>query len=80
MLSKKDLQDIDQLLSKRIKKDVGSIVSGEMRPVIHQEVESVVTKKLNPIKKDIKTIVRFFDKEYLQLKKEVNLLKDLSKN
>ncbi|HLE49666.1 MAG TPA: hypothetical protein VI791_00790 [Patescibacteria group bacterium] len=68
MLDKNDLKQIDNLLVKRI--------GEELKPII--EDIGLLKKELRPIKedishirKDMKTVINYFDREYLQLRKRV---------
>ena len=56
-LTKQDLSAIDQIVTKRIK------------PVT-DDVKSL-KKDMSQVKRDLKTTINFFDKEYLALKKRV---------
>jgi hypothetical protein len=62
----------------------------EIQKIIQQETSVIVEKAINPIKKDIKTIksdisqirsdiktvINFFDKEYLELRKRVERIEE----
>ncbi len=68
MLDKNDLRLIDNLLVKRI--------GEELKPI--KEDIGLLKKELKPMKddithirKDVKTIVNYFDREYLELRKRV---------
>ena len=48
-----------------------------------KHIDEIVTKRINPIKedvieirKDIKTIVNFFDNEYLELRKRIERIEE----
>lgn len=59
MLTKGDLQEIDKVLTKRMK--------AELKPV---------KDDVSHMRKDIKTIVNFFDREYLDLRKRVERIEE----
>ena len=59
MLAQEDIQQIDEVFSKRLKL--------ELKPI-----QEDVTK----IRKDIKTIVNFFDQEYLSLRNRVERIEE----
>jgi len=63
MLSKSDLTQIQK------------VVNFESKKVISQELKSI-KEDITHIRKDIKTIVNYFDKEYLQLRKRVERLEN----
>lgn len=71
MLTKTDLNQIDKLLVKRVDE------------VVTKRVDEIVTKKLKPMKedvsqirKDIKLIVSFFDREYIALRRRVERIEE----
>ena len=89
MLSKKDLEAIDQIVSHRIQKDVSIIVARQIRisvpsiitRQIKNDVPAIVKSELKPfskllskIQKDIKILINFFDREILNLKTKVDNL------
>lgn len=65
----------------KIRKETQDIVRTELtqaRKEIRKETREIVKEELTPVKddiaqirKDIKTIVNFFDKEYLELRKRI---------
>lgn len=63
MLTKTDINTIDALFSKRI----DSAFSKRLKPV---------QEDIARIRKDQKTIVNFFDREYLDLRKRVERIED----
>ena len=87
MLTDSDLTKIDGLIEKRLKPIKNEVASlGQMMdekmerrlPTFGKEVDEKMEKRLKPIKddvahirKDIKTMVGFFDREYLDLRKRV---------
>ena len=87
MLTNNDLTKIDGLIEKRLKPIKNEVASlGQMMDekmekrltVFGKEVDEKMEKRLKPIKddvahirKDIKTMVGFFDREYLDLRKRV---------
>lgn len=55
----------------------------QIKKIIQEETTTVIDKKLKPIKQDIaqirndqKTIISFFDKEYLDLRKRVEKIEE----
>ena len=87
MLTDSDLTKIDGLIEKRLKPIKNEVASlGQMMDekmerrltTFGKEVDEKMEKRLKPIKddvahirKDIKTMVGFFDREYLDLRKRV---------
>ena len=87
MLTNNDLTKIDGLIEKRLKPIKNEVASlGQMMDekmerrltTFGKEVDEKMEKRLKPIKddvahirKDIKTMVGFFDREYLDLRKRV---------
>ena len=87
MLTDNDLTKIDGLIEKRLKPIKNEVASlGQMMDekmerrlsTFGKEVDEKMEKRLKPIKddvahirKDIKTMVGFFDREYLDLRKRV---------
>ena len=72
MLTDNDLTKIDGLIEKRLKPIKNEVAS------LGQMMDEKMEKRLKPIKddvahirKDIKTMVGFFDREYLDLRKRV---------
>ena len=72
MLTDSDLTKIDGLIEKRLKPIKNEVAS------LGQMMDEKMEKRLKPIKddvahirKDIKTMVGFFDREYLDLRKRV---------
>jgi len=81
MLTKGDLQEIDKVLTKRIKTELKP-VRIEMQDGL-KTVRAEMQAELKPIKsdigqirRDIKTIVNFFDCEYLDLRKRVERIEE----
>ncbi len=71
MLTKLDLSEIQK------------IVQGETRKIVREETREIMQKELQPVKKDIveirkdmKTIVNFFDSGYLELRKRVEQIEE----
>ena len=62
MLTKSDLNEIDLIVSKRI--------HTETKGIIKEELKSI-KEDVSQTRKDIKTIINFFDREYLELRKRV---------
>lgn len=63
MLTKSDLTQIQKIVNSETKK----IVAQELKPIKEDVIH---------IRKDIKTIVNYFDREYLQLRKRVERLEN----
>ena len=63
MLSKSDLNQIQKVVNIESKK----AISQELKPI---------KEDITHIRKDIKTIVNYFDREYLQLRKRVERLEN----
>lgn len=63
MLTKSDLQEIKKIVNDNTRK----IVKEELAPV---------KKDITSIRKDIKTIVGYFDNEYLELRKRIDRLEE----
>ena len=74
MLTKTDLKEIGNVVLKRIKKDVPSLVEKQLSPLKNyiKTLGSDVTK----IRKDIDVIVSLFDREYLDLRKRVTRIEE----
>ena len=62
MLSNDDLKKIGEVVDRRIEEKVGPIIEKQLRPV---------KEDISHIRKEIKVIVGFFDREYLDLRKRV---------
>lgn len=67
MLTKSDLDQIDKVVTKRIQEETRKIVKEELAPV---------KKDITSIRKDIKTIVGYFDNEYLELRTRIERLEE----
>ena len=72
MLTKNDLTRIGEVVDKKIENRLGV----ELKPI--KEDIGLLKKELRPIKedishirKDMKTVINYFDREYLQLRKRV---------
>jgi hypothetical protein len=78
MLTSQDLSEIQKIIRK------------ETKSIVQEETSLIVEKAMAPIKKDlktiksdmtqirsdVKTIVNFFDKEYLELRKRVERIEE----
>lgn len=78
MLTSQDLSEIQKIIQK------------ETKSIVQEETSLIVEKAIAPIKKDIKTIksdisqirsdvktvINFFDKEYLELRKRLERIED----
>lgn len=78
-LTKKDLQNIAGVVQKEIK----ATVPGMIEAGIKNTVPGMIRDELKPIKediaqirKDIKTITNFFDREYLELRNRVERIEE----
>ena len=73
MLTKNDLQQLDTLITKRIHSETRKIVQEEIQKETHPIRNDLKTMKedISQIRKDMKTIISFFDREYLELRKRV---------
>ena len=67
MLNKTDLQHIQKIVKTEVQQETRRIVKEELNPV---------KKDITHIRRDIKTIVSFFDDEYLKLRKRVERIED----
>jgi hypothetical protein len=63
---------------KIVAEETKKIVVSETRKIVASETKEIISKELKPIKEDIlhirrhiKTIVNYFDREYLELRKRV---------
>lgn len=90
MLTDKDIKKIDGLLTKRIGEEIiqsENRLAGVIENNIEKAIAPIkkeltyIKKEMVPIKKDIvkirkdqKTIVNFFDKEYLDLRERVEVI------
>lgn len=82
MLTKSDLNQIRTIVREEVKDQVNDAFSAQVPNII----DSTLKKELKPIKeditkirKDMKTIVGFFDAEYLQLRKRIERIEELLK-
>lgn len=78
MLTKSDLKAIDELIVKRVTSIVGEELEEKLEEKLDEKLDSFARRELDPIKKDIvqirkdsKTIVDYFDREYLGLRTRV---------
>ena len=71
MLTKSDLSQIQKVVNTETTK----IVNVETKKIIVQELKPI-KDDITHIRKDMKTIVNYFDKEYLQLRKRVERLEN----
>jgi len=62
MLTDNDLKKIGEVVDQKIEEKVGPIIEKHLRPV---------KEDISHIRKDIKTMVGYFDREYLDLRKRV---------
>lgn len=74
MLTRGDLGEIDKLLTKRMRAELGS-VREDFRQSMKTELKPL-KNDISQIRKDIKTIVGFFDLEYLDLRKRVERIEE----
>jgi len=70
MLTKNDLQQIQRI--------VKTEAHHETQKVVKRELEAI-KEDVTQIRKDVKTIVNFFDTEYLELRKRVERIEELLK-
>ena len=73
MLTKNDLQQLDTLITKRIHSETRKIVQEEIQKETHpiRNDQKTMKEDISQIRKDMKTIISFFDREYLELRKRV---------
>jgi Skp family chaperone for outer membrane proteins len=69
MLTPDDLHQIDETLTKRIKAELEP-VRKEVAKQIKEEILPI-REDITHIRKDIKTIVNYFDREYLTLRNRI---------
>lgn len=62
MLTKSDLKEIDNVISKRVKP-------------VGKDIKTLKTD-ISQIRKDVKTIINYFDREYLELRKRVERIEE----
>ncbi|KKQ51792.1 hypothetical protein A2865_03250 [Candidatus Woesebacteria bacterium RIFCSPHIGHO2_01_FULL_39_17] len=67
MLSKSDFQQIQDIVRTEVHQETRKIIKEELAPI---------KKDITQIRKDIKTIVNFFDREYLELRKRVERIEE----
>ncbi|PIS15788.1 hypothetical protein COT62_01805 [Candidatus Roizmanbacteria bacterium CG09_land_8_20_14_0_10_41_9] len=67
MLTKNDLQQIQRIVKIE--------VHHETQKVVKKELEAI-KEDVTQIRKDVKTIVNFFDTEYLELRKRVERIEE----
>ncbi len=78
MLSSEDLSEIQKIVqtetTKAVESKTGSVIEKAVTPIKKdmQTLKSDMTR----IRKDIKTIVNFFDTEYLDLRKRVERIEE----
>lgn len=77
MLTKKDLSQIRGIVGEEINARTRKIVQEETRKIVQEEIEPVkseirtIKKDIAKIRADIKVIISFFDREYLELRTRV---------
>ncbi len=82
MLTKNDLKEIDKVVTKRIRKEVPAMIRKEVPVMIRKEVAPLkqdinsVKSDVAQIRKDMKVIITFFDREYLELRKRVDRIEE----
>lgn len=83
MLTKTDLNQIQKIVKTEVQGETRKIVREETSKIVQSETRKIVKEELVPIKedithirKDIKTIVNYFDREYLNLRKRVERIED----
>lgn len=87
MLTSKDLGQIRKVVHEEIQaetpKIVRDIIQTETPKIVRVESENIIKRELKPIKadivkirKDMKTIVNFFDREYLDLRQRVDKIEE----
>lgn len=54
-----------------VREEVNNAIETKVRPIVKTEVSSQLKKELRPIKKDIKIIVRFFDRDITYLRQQM---------
>ena len=74
MLTKNDLQQLKTILRDEVrpivKEEVYTVINETVRPMIKEELKPI-KDDITQIRKDMKQIVSFFDREYLELRKRV---------
>lgn len=91
MLTKTDLQQIQNIVKTEIQQETKKIVQQETRKIVQQETKKIVQgetrkivkeelvpikKDISKIRKDMNEIIGFFDTEYMELRKRVERLED----
>jgi hypothetical protein len=76
MLTKQDLQAIDNIIVKRTDEIVTKRVDEVVVKRINEMVPPLIQKELKPINKKIDLIISFFDREYTGLRKRVERIED----
>ena len=83
MLTKSDLSQIQKIVQTETRKIVREETPTIVRNIITEETPGIVQKQLKPIKediaqirKDIKFIVSFFDREYVALRRRVERIEE----
>ena len=81
MLTKTDLNQIQEIVQAETKK----VVVSETRKIVREETRTLVTEvgarqivreELQPVRKDLKMTINFFDHEYLALNKRVKRVEE----
>lgn len=70
------------MLTKNDLNQIGVVIHEEVRPIVQEEIKSAIKplkEDMSQIRKDMKVIVNFFDKEYLELRKRVERIEEILK-
>lgn len=75
MLTKNDLQQIQRIVKTEGQQETQKVIQRETGKIVKRELEAI-KEDITQIRKDVKTIVNFFDTEYLELRKRVERIEE----